>query len=118
MDALFAEMGEKLAWPRQVLVNYLTLLAETRDGYANLCRLLMSGGLFLELFAILALCGRRFAAAYGALLIVFHILVRSMTGLNFRYHIAALFIFLILPTLISFIQNLSAPRSAAKVNEL
>ncbi|MFT4548036.1 MAG: hypothetical protein ACI8XO_000038 [Verrucomicrobiales bacterium] len=95
------------AWLQQVLVDS-----------PNLCRLLMSGGLFLELFAILALCGRRFAAAYGALLIVFHILVRSMTGLNFRYHIAALFIFLILPTLISFIQNLSAPRSAAKVNEL
>jgi hypothetical protein len=63
----------------------------------NFCRLVLSGGLALELFAFLALLGRRWAAAYGALLIVFHVLVRAMTGLNFRYHMAVLFAFLVLP---------------------
>ena len=87
------------AWVEQVLVDS-----------PNLCRLLMSGGLFLELFAIIALCGRRLGAAYGSLLILFHVLVRTMTGLNFRYHIAALFIFLVLPLLLSL---LNGSRSAA-----
>ena len=94
--------------------HYNTLESETVHGFwakssasvqqvlldsPNLCRLLMSCGLLLELFAVLALCGRRIAAAYGAALIVFHLLVRTMTGLNFRYHMAALSIFLILPLL-------------------
>jgi hypothetical protein len=83
------------AWVQQILLDS-----------PNLCRVLMSGGLFLELFAILALCGRRIGAAYGAALIIFHVLVRTMTGLNFRYHIAALFIFLILPLLVTWIAGL------------
>ena len=90
------------AWVQQILVDS-----------PNLCRLLMSGGLFLELFAILALCGRRLAAGYGAILIVFHVLVRTMTGLNFRYHIAALFIFLILPLLIRTVSKLIKPAPSA-----
>ena len=65
----------------------------------------MSGGLFLELLAILALCGRRLSAAYGLLLILFHLLVRTMTGLNFRYHIAALFIFLVLPPILGALKS-------------
>ncbi|MGI9244335.1 MAG: hypothetical protein ACR2RV_26285 [Verrucomicrobiales bacterium] len=81
------------AWFQQILVES-----------PNLCRLLMSGGLFLEFFAILALCGRRLSAAYGLLLIVFHVMVRTMTGLNFRYHIAALFIFLVLPPILEAIR--------------
>jgi len=87
VDGLWAKTS---VWVQQILVDS-----------PNLCRLLMSGGLFLELFAILALCGRRLAAVYGSLLIVFHVLVRTMTGLNFRYHIAAIFIFLIVPTILS-----------------
>ena len=83
------------AWAQQILLDS-----------PNLCRVLMSGGLFLELFAALALCGRRIAAAYGVALIVFHVLVRTMTGLNFRYHMAALFIFLVLPLFIIWIANL------------
>ncbi len=66
-----------------------------------LCRVLLTCGLALELFAVLALLGRRWAALYGAALIAFHVLVRTMTGLNFRFHIAALFIFLVLPWLMS-----------------
>jgi hypothetical protein len=77
------------SWAQQILLDS-----------PYLCRLLMSGGLFLELFAVLALCGRRIGAAYGSLLIIFHVLVRTMTGLNFRYHMAALFIFFILPLIL------------------
>ena len=80
------------SWAQQILLDS-----------PNLCRLLMSGGLILELFAILALCGRRIGAAYGAALIIFHVMVRTMTGLNFRFHMAAIFIFLILPLLISLV---------------
>ena len=85
------------AWVQQILVDS-----------PNLCRLLMSGGLILELLAILALCGRRMGAAYGSLLILFHVLVRTMTGLNFRYHIAALLIFFVLPLLLSAVIKKSA----------
>lgn len=106
---------------------YNTLEAETVTGFwartstwvqqilldsPNLCRLLMSGGLFLELFAVLALCGRRIGAAYGAALITFHVLVRTMTGLNFRFHMAAIFIFLILPLLISLASKALSVKSA------
>ncbi len=94
---------------------YNTLEPETVEGFwattsasaqqlfldsPNLCRVLLSSGLALELFAVVALLGRRPAAAYGALLITFHLMVRTMTGLNFRYHLAALFIFLVLPALL------------------
>lgn len=94
--------------------HYNTLEAEAVDGFwgrtsaaaqqlfldsPNLCRVLLSSGLLLELFAILALLGRRWAAVYGALLITFHLMVRTMTGLHFRYHLAAIFIFLILPAI-------------------
>ncbi len=77
----------------------------------NFCRLVLSSGLALELFAFLALLGRRWAAAYGALLIVFHLLVRAMTGLNFRFHMAVLFAFLVLPWLLANTSRLRAGKS-------
>lgn len=94
---------------------YNTLESETVQGFwaktsawgqelllhsPNLCRLMLSTGLLLELFALLALLGKRWAASYGLLLIMFHVMVRTLTGLNFRYHMAALFIFLVLPWLL------------------
>lgn len=93
-EAVDGFWARSAAWFQQVLIDS-----------PNLCRLLMSSGLFLELFAIIALCGRRLAAGYGAMLILFHVMVRSMTGLNFRYHMAALFIFLVLPLFLSLIKR-------------
>ena len=46
---------------------------------------------------------------YGSLLILFHVMVRTMTGLNFRYHMAALFIFLVLPLFLSLIKKVPQP---------
>jgi hypothetical protein len=110
---------------------YNTLEAETVEGFwaktsaaaqqlfldsPNLCRVLLTSGLLLELFAILALLGRRWAAGYGALLITFHLLVRTMTGLNFRFHIAAILIFLILPALAIKVANTFSKRKSPGVS--
>ena len=105
---------------------YNTLESETVQGFwaktsawgqelflqsPNLCRLLLSTGLLLELFAVLALLGKRWAATYGLLLIMFHVMGRTMTGLNFRYHMAALLIFLVLPCLLSYLATRNRDRA-------
>ncbi len=94
--------GKTSAWAQQLFI-----------GSPNLCRVLMTSGLLLELCAVLALLGRRWAAAYGALLILFHLLVRTMTGLNFRFHMAAIFIFMVLPLLAARAENRRARRAGA-----
>jgi len=93
------------SWPDKVQ----TLFLES----PNLCRVMLTSGLALELFAILALLGKRWAAAYGALLILFHLLVRAMTGLNFRFHMSVLFIFLVLPFLLGFVSKIIEKRKLA-----
>ena len=71
----------------------------------NFCRFVLSGALALELFAFLALLGRRWGGVYGVLLITFHVLVRAMTGLNFRYHMAVIFAFLVLPWIFGIVRR-------------
>lgn len=98
-----AQPGFWAAWPDKVQALFLES--------PNLCRVMLSSGLLLELGTILALLGKRWAAAYGGLLILFHLLVRGMTGLNFRHHMAALFTFLVLPFLMGLIAKKFKPRA-------
>ena len=57
--------------------------------------LFLGGGFMLELFAFLALVGRKMSLAIGASLIVFHLTVFEIMGLRFRYNIYLLLIFLV-----------------------
>ena len=103
--------------PETVTGFWATTSAKVQEVFLaspNLCRALLTSGLLLELLAVLALLGRRWAAAYGLLLIVFHLLVRTMTGLNFRFHIAALFIFLIYPLVAHWLAAARAHLSATQ----
>lgn len=61
----------------------------------GLCRAVLASGLVLELFAFLALWGRKSAAAYGLLLILFHLSISRVMSLNFDLNIYLLAIFFI-----------------------
>lgn len=56
-------------------------------------RALMGGGLFIELFAFLALRGRRWALVVGLAIIALHWGINISMGLFFKYHIALVIIF-------------------------
>ena len=57
--------------------------------------LFLGGGFALELFAFLALIGRRMSLFIGGSLLIFHLSVFEIMGLKFRYNIYLLLIFLI-----------------------
>lgn len=57
--------------------------------------LLLGGGFALELFAFLALAGRKMSLLIGGSLILFHLSVFEIMGLKFRYNIYLLLIFLV-----------------------
>lgn len=62
-------------------------------GHPNLTRLFFVPGLLLELFAFLALCGRRAAFAIGAGLLAMHLLIRVVMNLSFSAHEWLLLVF-------------------------
>jgi hypothetical protein len=57
--------------------------------------LFLGGGFMLELFAFLALIGRKMSLLIGGSLILFHLTVFEIMGLRFRYNIYLLLIFLV-----------------------
>jgi len=57
--------------------------------------LFLGGGFMLELFAFLALVGRKMSLLIGGSLILFHLSVFEIMGLRFRYNIYLLLIFLV-----------------------
>jgi hypothetical protein len=57
--------------------------------------LFLGGGFMLELFAFLALVGRKMSLLIGGSLILFHLTVFEIMGLRFRYNIYLLLIFLV-----------------------
>jgi hypothetical protein len=57
--------------------------------------LFLGGGFALELFAFLALIGRKMSLLIGCSLILFHLTVFEIMGLRFRYNIYLLLIFLV-----------------------
>ena len=69
--------------------------------HPNFCRLAIGSGLLLELFAFLALIGRRSRLFYGGLLVLFHLIIGRVMNLNFEYNIFLLLIFFVnLPWLV------------------
>lgn len=68
--------------------------------------LFVGSGLVLELFAFIALLGRRFNLAIGSLLILFHLTVSKAMNLSFDHNIELLFIFFVLPNLLFILFNL------------
>lgn len=75
--------------------------AETLPGlivaHPNLTRLFFLPGLLVELFAFLALCGRRAGFAIGAGLLAMHLLIRVVMQLSFSAHEWLLLIFFLNP---------------------
>ncbi len=61
----------------------------------NLCRAFLASGLALELFAFLALWGRKSAAAYGVALVVFHLTISRIMELDFELNMFVLAIFFV-----------------------
>jgi len=57
--------------------------------------LFLGGGFMLELFAFVALIGRKMSLLVGSSLILFHLTVFEIMGLKFRYNIYLLLIFLV-----------------------
>jgi len=57
--------------------------------------LFLGGGFMLELFAFLALIGRKMSLLVGGSLVLFHLTVFEIMGLRFRYNIYLLLIFMV-----------------------
>lgn len=74
------------AWAAETLPRLIV-------AHPNLTRLFFLPGLLLELFAFLALCGRRAALAMGAGLLMMHLLIRAVMQLSFSAHEWLLLIF-------------------------
>ena len=74
-----------------VLASMVGLMNE----HPTLARLFFGTGLLLELFAFLALLGRRWAFFYGLAIIVMHLSISHLMQLDFWYHIWAAVIFLL-----------------------
>lgn len=69
--------------------------------HPNVCRMVIGSGLLLELFAFLAMVGRRSRLLYGSLLILFHLIIGRVMNLNFEYNMFLLLIFFVnLPWLV------------------
>jgi hypothetical protein len=73
----------------------------------NLCRVVIGSGLVLELVAVLALVGRRWALAVGAVLVAFHLSISAVMSLDFRFNIYLLLIFFVLPGITAFLARWS-----------
>jgi len=70
-------------------------IAEFLAAHPQLCRLLFSGGLLVELVAPLALLGRRSALLIGLALVGMHILIRTFMGLAVLHFEAMVLLYLV-----------------------
>lgn len=73
----------------------LTTTVNLMNEHPTLARIFFGGGLLIELFAFLALLGRRWAFFYGLAIIVLHLSISQLMQLDFWYHIWAAVIFLL-----------------------
>ncbi len=73
----------------------LNTVVKLMTEYPNTARLLFGAGLFIELFAFVALIGRRWCFVTGIVIIIFHLSVSRLMQLDFYYHMAAALIFLV-----------------------
>ncbi|MEZ0390464.1 MAG: hypothetical protein ACAI34_25520, partial [Verrucomicrobium sp.] len=73
----------------------LNAVVDMMHNHPNFARILFGSGLFIELFAFLALMGRRWAFFYGIIIILFHLSVSRLMQLDFWYHMGAALFFLV-----------------------
>ncbi|CAN5916072.1 hypothetical protein BH11VER1_BH11VER1_28570 [soil metagenome] len=73
----------------------LNTVVKLMTEYPNTARLFFGAGLFLELFAFVAMIGRRWSFFTGIAIIIFHLSVSRLMQLDFNYHMAAALIFLV-----------------------
>ncbi len=76
-------------------------IAHAFTEYPDLARAGLAAGLFLELFACLALIGPRWSAAMGAVLIVFHLTISRVMNLTFTFNIALLATLFVIPPVVA-----------------
>ncbi len=75
----------------QVLTTTVNLMNE----HPTLARIFFGGGLFIELFAFLALRSRRWSFFYGLAIVALHLSISQLMQLDFWYHIWAAVIFMV-----------------------
>lgn len=73
----------------------LNTVVKLMTEYPNTARLFFGAGLFVELFAFVALIGRRWCFFTGIVIIVLHMSISKLMQLDFYYHMAAALIFLV-----------------------
>jgi hypothetical protein len=73
----------------------LTTTVNLMNEHPTVARIFFGAGLLVELFAFLALMGRRWAFFYGLAIIVMHLSISQLMQLDFWYHIWAAVIFLV-----------------------
>ncbi len=86
-------LEEQLAAPESFSDRLPFLMEDLFMTYPVVCGIFLAVGLFLELFAVLAMCGRRWNFVYGATIIIFHLTVSQMMNLNFVQNMFVLSIF-------------------------
>lgn len=85
--------------------------AEVILAHPDLSRVVLAGGLFLELCAFLALYDRRSALLFGLLFIAFHRSIALVLGLEFQNHEKVVWIFLVdVPYWLGRLGSASRPR--------
>ena len=75
--------------------EWLPKLTQMIVEYPNLARLFFGSGLLIELLGFTVLINRRWAFFSGLAIIAMHLSISKIMDLNFEYHMAAAFIFLI-----------------------
>ena len=86
-------LEEQLAAPESFSDRLPFLMEGLFLDYPTLCGFFLAAGLFLELFVVLALIGRKWNLLYGVTIIVFHLTVSQMMNLNFEQNILCIAIF-------------------------
>jgi hypothetical protein len=73
----------------------LNRVVDMMSEHPGIARLIFGSGLFIELFAFVALFGRRCAFFTGLAIIVLHMSISQLMQLDFGYHMAAAMLFLV-----------------------
>jgi hypothetical protein len=95
LEIIKTEKQEYYSHLDESVLGTQTAYAEWMLNYPNLARVLLSGGVFLELFAIFMLFNRQAALAIGVGMVLFHHVVAIVMELHFRFNEYSCWIFCI-----------------------
>lgn len=82
-------------WDDGLLSGIVGPIRDFLVDHPDICRAVIGSGLILELFAFLALIGRRWALFYGLALIGFHLTVGRVMNLHFTLNMLAILVFMV-----------------------